>query len=252
MNEKLIAHKIPNPVKRTAIIWWVLFILLVIGIFTPFILEAAGFEFDDWAFAVMFLCGVSALTALIMAIIYIKRARLVASMLKEQDILVHWRYSEDEWSSYVQKEYEKDKREKRNTAVLIAVISFLVFIILSVIHPDGWLIFLITILCIIALVGGVAVLSVWMRYRKNRKYHGEVYVSRSAVYINRELHVWGQFGAILEDVSYEDYGQKVPLVRITYSSPNRFGRLYTNIRIPIPRGEEETAKRIVSSLRSEE
>lgn len=252
LNEKLVNHKMPNPVKRTAIIWWVLCIVFFVGIFTPFIMESSGIESGDWAFAVMFLCVVSSITSIIVAIIYTRRARLVAGMLNEKDLLVHWTYSKDEWSSYAEKEYRRDRQEKRNMALLIAVISFVVFIILSIIHPDGWLIFLLTVLGIIAMVSVVAAMSVWMRYRKNRIHHGEVYISRNAVYINEELHVWGQFGAVLEGVSYNERGQTGPLIQITYSSPNRFGPVYTNIRIPIPNGEEETAKRIVSSLQLKE
>lgn len=239
---------IPNPVRRSAIIWWVLCVILLAGIFTPFLLDALGVEFGDWAFGLLFLCLVFGITAIIVAIMYTKRTRLVSRMLRKENLLAHWTYSPSEWSAYAQKEHKENKREKRNLFLIVVAVSFIVGIILSIMHPDGWLIFLFTVLGIIMLSGGAATLAVWMRYQQNRKYQGEAYISSNAVYLNRELHVWKGYGAKLEEASYDDTKQTMPLLQIVYSSPSRSTRLYTTVRVPVPTGEEKTAKRIASVL----
>jgi hypothetical protein len=242
---------IPNPLRRIAVIWWVLCAILLAGIFTPFLLDFFHADVGDWVFAVMFFCLVFGITTIIIAVIYTKRARLVSRMLIKENLLAYWTYPPAEWSSYAQKEHEENKREKRNLFLVVVAVSFIIGIILSIMHLDGWLIFLSTVLGIIVLMGGSAALAVWMRYRQNRKYQGEVYISPIAVYLNRELHVWQGYGASLEEVSYHDTGQTTPLLKIVYSSPSRSTRLTTTVRVPVPTGEEENAKRIASILQPE-
>jgi len=251
MSTQFATSNVPNPVKRTAVIWWVLCALLLAGIFTPLFFELFGVEAGDWVFAVMFFCLVFGITAIVVAIMYTKRARLVSRMLSKENLLAHWTYSPAEWSSYTNKEHREDKHEKRNIFLLVVVIAIIVGIILSIIHPEGWLIFLFTVLGIIVVIGCAALLAVWLRYRQNRKYLGETYISLNAVYLNRQLHVWQGFGAILEEVGYENTHPTMPIIKIVYSTPSRSSRLYVNVRVPVPKAEEETARKIVTQLQSQ-
>jgi len=243
-------EKIPNPVKTTAIIWWIICIICLILIFSPAILEMAGIDAGDWVFALMFFAIVFGITAFIIAIMYTKRASLTERMLQRDNLLAYWTYTPEQWSSYAVKEHEENKREKRNMFVLISVISIVICAILALIIQDGWYIFLFVALGIIVLMALAAWMSVWTRYRQNQKYAGETYICADGIYLNRELHVWRGFGAVLEDVVYQQDPAE-PLVLITYSVINRYNRQYVTIRVPVPRGKEDQAINLAQVLRGQ-
>ncbi len=242
--------RIPNPVRRTATIWWAMCPVVLSGVFAPFLLDAFGIETGDWVFALMFFCLIFGITSIVVAAIYTRRARLLGRMLNKENLLAHWRYSPEEWAAYTEKEHRENRREKKNLFIMIAVISVVVGMILSIVHPDGWLIFLITVIGIILLMGFVAWLAVWLRHRQNLKNIGEVYLSHDAVYLNRELHVWRGLGAILEGVDYHGRPGSQGTIEILYSMPSRTGQIHVTARVPVPVGEEAAAKAIVSQLQS--
>jgi hypothetical protein len=242
-------EKIPNPVKTTAIIWWIICVICLILILSPALFELADVEAGEWIFALMFFAIVFGITAFIVAIMYTKRAALTGQMLQRNNLLAYWTYSPEQWNSYAVKEHEENKREKRNMFVMIAVISVVVCAIMAIIIQDGWYIFLFVALGIIVLMAPVAWLSVWTRYRQNQKYAGETYICADGIYFNRQLHVWRGFGAILEDVTYQQDAAEM-LVLITYSVINRYNRQYVTIRVPVPRGRENEALNLVQVLRS--
>lgn len=243
-------NEIPNPVKRTAIIWWVLVPVILSGVFVPFLLDAFGVDTGEWVFALMVFCLIFGITAVVVAAIYTRRARLLGRMLDKEDLLAHWTYPPEEWAAYTEKEHRENRREKKNLFIMIAVISVVVGAILTIVHPDGWIIFLITVAGIILLMGFVAWLAVWLRHRQNLKTLGEVYLARDAVYLNRELHVWRGLGAILEGVEYHGRPGNQGIIEILYSMPSRTGKLHTTVRVPVPAGEEAVAKDIVRQLQT--
>jgi hypothetical protein len=241
-------EKIPNPVKTTAIIWWIICGICLILILSPALFELADVEAGEWIFALMFFAIVFGITAFIIAIMYTKRASLTGQMLQRQNLLAYWTYSPEQWNSYAIKEHEENKREKRNMFIMIAVISVVICAIMAIIIRDDWYIFLFVALGIIVLMAPVAWLSVWTRRRQNQKYPGDTYICQDGIYFNRQLHVWRGFGAILEDVTYQQEPAEM-LVLITYSVINRYNRQYVTIRVPVPRGRENEAVNLAQTLR---
>jgi hypothetical protein len=240
-------EKIPNPVKRTAIIWWIICGICLILILSPALIETGA---GDWVFALMFFAIVFGITAFIVAIMYTRRASLVERMLQRQNLLAYLTYSPEQRNDYAAKEHEENKREKRNMFIMIAVISAVICAIMAIIIQDSWYIFLFVALGIIVLMAPVAWLSVWSRARQNRKYAGDTYICYEGIYFNRELHFWREFGAILEEVTYQQDGKEM-LVLITYSVINRYNRQYVTIRVPVPRGRENEALNIVQVLQGQ-
>lgn len=234
-----------NLAKRQAFTWWIISGVMIVGIFLPFLL---GGDAEQWGYGIAFLCIVFGITAVIVAVMYTKRARLVSRMLNNDNLLAHWKYDPVEWRNYAQKEHEENKREKKNIFFLISGISIFVGIILFISNPDGALIFLFTVLGIIVMMGCAAFLAVWLRYRQNRKYLGEVYISPDGVYLNRELHAWHGMGATLEEVNYQGEYRAQPILAITYSVPSRYNRQFVTVRVPVPRGAEETAMTVAENL----
>jgi uncharacterized membrane protein HdeD (DUF308 family) len=242
---------IPNTAKTAAIIWWISGFVFLLGIFTPFWADFFNAETDNWMFATMFFSLVICITSIVMAVMYGKRARIISRILRGENLLTHWTYTLEEWSRYAKKEHQENKQQNRNLFLLVAVIAVVIGIIFIIGQPEDWVLFVLIVLGIVAIAGSSALLAVALSKRQNRKYKGEVFITASAVFINRVLHLWKGFGAALEEVKYEAAGRAIPLIIIEYSVPSRGSRQSWTVRVPVPYGHEAEAEIIVQQLQNQ-
>jgi hypothetical protein len=234
-----------NPQRRTAVICWVITALFIFAIFAPSIF---GMDSMNGGFAISFLSLVAAITSLVVAIMYQGRAGALDRILKGENRLAHWTYDPAEWQAYAEKEYATEKREKRNLFYLVAVISLVVGIGFTIAHPDGGWVVLGMLGGLLVLIAFVAVSTTRYDYWMNKKYLGEAYIARDGVYLNRQLHLFRGWGASLDDVSYNE---EEKFLAFQYSTPNRTGRADYTLRVPVPAGKEQEAKRILASFQPE-
>ncbi len=244
------ALKIPNMAKTTAVIWWILGVLFFIGIFTPAFADLFDAETENWMFATMFFSIVLCATSFVVAVMYTKRARVVTGILRQENLLVHWTYTKEEWSLYAKKEHLENKRYNMNLFWLVTVIAVIIGVIFIIGKPKDWIIFAGTVLGIIFIAGFSAWLAVVLKKRQNLNL-GEAYITKDAVYLNRELHLWKGFGAALEEAGYQGTARAVPVINIEYSVPARSGRQSVTVRVPVPRGREEEAQWITAQLQNQ-
>jgi hypothetical protein len=234
-----------NPQRRTAVICWILTALFVFAIFAPSIFGIDGF---NGGFAMSFIGLVAAITTLIVAIMYQGRAGALGRILKGETRLAHWTYDPVEWRAYAEKEYATEKREKRNLFYLVAVISLVVGVGFTIAHPDGGWVVLWVLGGLLVLIAIVAISTTRYNYWMNKKYHGEAYIAPDGVYLNRMLHLWRGWGASLDDVSYNE---EEKFLAFQYSTPNRTGRADYTLRVPVPAGKEQEARRVLASFQKE-
>jgi hypothetical protein len=241
---------IPNSARTAAVVWWILSVLFLIGFFTPFISDFVTGDIQDWMFAVMFFSLVMFVTSIVVALMYGKRARITGSILRGENLLAHWTYTEEEWNRYARTEHQEFKHYNRSLFLLVVVISVVIGIIFIIGNPDDWQIFAVIILGIIAIAGISAWLAVALSKRQNRKYHGEVFITAEGVFINRVLHLWKGYGAALEGAVYDDSERAIPVIVIDYSAPSRSGSQTWTVRVPVPAGHENEAMQIAARLQS--
>jgi hypothetical protein len=239
---------IPNSARTAAIVWGILSVLFLVGFFTPFIADFLGIDIEDWMFAIMFFSLVMCITSIVVAVMYAKRSRITGSILRGENLLAHWTYTEEEWARYAQTEHKEFKQHNRSLFILVAVIAIIIGVIFVIVNPDDWMIFAVIILGIIAIAGVSAWLAVALGERQNRKYHGEVFITADGVFINRVLHLWKGFGAAFEGAIYDDSGREIPVIVIDYSMPSRTGRQTSTVRVPVPHGHEPEAEVITQQL----
>lgn len=239
---------IPNTAKTAATVWWILSVAFFIGIFTSVIAEFFGADIEDWMFALGFFCLILSITSLFVAIMYTKRGRVAGAILRGENLLAHWTYTPEEWTRYAGKEHKENVNTNRNLFFLVAVITVIVGIIFGIGHSEDLGFVVVMILGIIAIAGISALLAVGLNKRQNRKYLGEVFITKDALFINRVLHTWKGFGAALEGVAYEAQGREIPVVIIEYSIPARYNRQSVTVRVPVPAGHEAEAEIIVQQL----
>lgn len=234
-----------NPPRRTAFICLGIAFIGIIIIFIPGITGMDGF---DGGYALSIGGGLIFLAGIIAAVIYFKLAASFDRMKLKENILAHWTYSPEEWKNYTEREHKEDAAAKRSLFFMIAIISVIVGIILFAFIRKDALIIALIVLGIIAIAGLAAFFSTLGNYLHNKRHHGEVYISLNGVYMNRQMHVWNSLGNLLEEISYDSPKNQNPRIVLTYSALAKNGRNFYTVRIPVPRGHEETAKNIVSRI----
>ena len=234
-----------NPQRRTAIMWWIITVLAVFAIFAPSIF---GMDGMNGGYAISFLSLVFAITSLVVAIMYQGRAGALDRILRGENRLAHWKYDPSEWQIYAEKEYTREKRDKRSLFYLVAAICLVVGVVFSLTHRDaGWVI-LEGLGILLVLIAIVAFTTTRYNYWMNKKYLGEAYISPDGVYLNRQLHLWRGWGASLDGVSYNE---EEKFLAFRYSTPNRNGRSDYTLRVPVPSGKEPEARRVLASFQKE-
>jgi hypothetical protein len=234
-----------NPPRRSALVWTGIMIFGIIIIFLPAIIGLDGF---DGGFAMSFLGGFVALMGVIASVIYYRLAGILDRITREDNLLAHWKYTPREWKQYTEEEHKEDASAKKGVFLLISGIAIVVGIIFYAVVRDNFAVIGLTILGIIAIAGLSAYFSALATYHQNKKYLGEAYISLDGVYLNRQVHIWRGLGNRLEDIDLEWEEQSLPRIRFEYSSPGRGDRYQYTARIPIPPGQEDAAKRIVTDI----
>jgi hypothetical protein len=236
-----------NIARRTARIWIAISLAATVLIFVPVIVGMDGFK---GGYALSFLAGFLAIVGIVAAIIYFQLAKRIDNLTREENILAHWTYSPEQWQEYTEHEFIEDSTEKRNLFFVISGISVIVGMGLWLaFRVDGLLIACI-IAGIILMVGITALITGWYNHYQNRKQVGEAFITRDGANLNRQIHIWKGIGTRLENIVYEDPKQSMALIKIEYSARGKTQRNCYTARIPVPPGQEETARKAVIEIAS--
>jgi hypothetical protein len=229
-----------NPPRRTLNVWIVITILGIFAIFAPTIFGMDGF---NGGFAISTISFMLVVTGIIVIIIYSGRARTLDKIFDGNNLLAHWTYSPEEWSSYADTQYKEEKGEKKALFFIIAGFALFFGVVFMIMDPESGIFVMGVMLALIAIIAFTAWFTSWYNYRENKKYLGETYITEDAVYINRQLHTWRGLGARLDSVDLNQ-GESPLLLKFVYSAPTRTGMQEYTARIPVPKGQEESAEKI--------
>jgi len=229
-----------NPQRRIATIWGIITALAVFAIFAPHIF---GMDELNGGFAISTLSFFIVIIGIIVVIIYARRARALDRLFDGENLLAHWTYTPQEWKQYTEQEFQTERKEKWSLFYVVAGIALVLGIAFFIFDREAGLWVFIAMLALIALIAFVAWFAAWNNYRRNKKYLGEAYIGRNAVYLNRQYHTWKGLGARLESVVLAEH-QGQQLLAFTYSMPTRTGIQMNTVRVPVPRGQEKTAETI--------
>lgn len=237
-----------NPPKRTAVASFVVALFAAVLIFVP---ESVGIDGFEGGFAMSFACLAIALTAAIVGVMYLGWAGKLDKILRGEGILAHWTYTSEYWAEYTQKEYEEDKSEKKGLFLLVSGFALFFGILFWVLDPEAGFTVFLMMLGLIGLVAFAWRFSVWHNYRQN--IGGgvkEAYITKDAVYMNRKLYTWRTVLTSFDEVTQQD-NQGLALLIFKYTTYNRTGPQTYTTRVPIPPGQEETAKNIIQQINNQ-
>ncbi len=236
-----------NPPMRTLTVWAIITGLAILSIFLPFLIGMDGMA---GGFAISLLAFFLALTGIIVIVIYWGRAAKLQRILKGEGVIAHWDYSPAEWKEYTEKEYKTEKSEKKALFLITAILALVIGLGFFIFDNEAGMWVLLTMVALIAILAFTAWFTAWYRHRENLNYHGEVYITGKAVYLNRQLHTWSGLGEKFESVEFtRRKGQS--MLSIVYSVWTRTGRTPVTIRIPVPAGKEAEAEAIAAGLKLE-
>ncbi|HEX7475389.1 MAG TPA: hypothetical protein VF318_05430 [Dehalococcoidales bacterium] len=235
-----------NPNRRIALACG---LIVVVGILMIFLPGLTGMDGFNGGYAISLFGSFIAIVGIIAVVVFWRLANLQDTVLNEKGILAHWTYSPDEWRQYIAKEHAEDKSDKRSLFLMVAVISIIVGIILFFVYPDDRLVTFYTILGIIVVIGITAMLSTAAVFNWNKRHPGEIYFARDGAYFSGRLHIWKGLGARLDGITYEDT-KTSPRIVVKYSSPNMLAGNRYVVRVPVPQGQEQAARKVVSDIQS--
>jgi hypothetical protein len=225
---------------------WGLTILGAGAAAAPFVAEKTLEPMGDGRFAMAFVGMIVGLTSFICVFLFRSRNRVRVRLLAGKDLLARWTYTEAEWRAFAGRETRRQASGKRTLLWIVG--GFMLIATLVTATRDrkaavfvGAILFGTWILCLIA-----ATLSM-RTYRKNEKGPvPEARLSKDGVLLGAEFHAWRGFGARLERCALHE--GPPPQVELVYSTPQRYGRQETSVRVPVPGGREAEAETLVRQL----
>ena len=190
------------------------------------------------------------LTGLIVALLFVKFARVLGRMIRGEGILAHWSYDPAFWTTFLAKEEREVKGELRGLFIIVASLCGLVFVsvLIADVQAAMW------VGAALAVTLALCALGAWHRVRCLRGDVAsgsapEVLIGREGVWQNGDFYTWAFPGARLESVGKTQRSGYV--LEINFSSPAKNGRQYTTIHIPVPPGRDAEAASVLEALERE-
>jgi len=237
---------VDNPLMKTVIFG---FLVTAIGILMIFGPGFAGIDGFDGGYAISFTGLFITILGLLVAGFYYQQANILDKILRGEGLLAHWTFDDQMWQEYTRKEYVEEISEKKGLFLVVSVFAlFFGFLFWFLDNEAGFVVFLV-MLGLIGLVGFTWRFSAWYMRKQNIEGVKEAYIARSGVYINQRLYTWRLFSAKLLGIEIKNY-KALSVLKFRYTAFTVPGPQTYTIRVPIPIGQEETAKTIVLQLNS--
>jgi membrane protein YdbS with pleckstrin-like domain len=227
-----------NSQRRIVNLWLILMAVFVFCMFVPSIIGG---------FAMSFAAGFMVIMSLVVIFIYRSRAKQLDKILRGEGRITVWRYSQEEWIRFIAADFEEEKKTKKTLFFVVAIIAVVVGVLLMISFEDPLVLFI--SLAIIPIVAIPAFIAPRARFAKLRNSEPKALISEKGVIVGKMFHLWVSLGASLDKVIL-DSEEELPLIEFTYSMPTRNGRDVQVARVPVPKGKQDDAAKIVDYFNS--
>ena len=235
-----------NHEKNSAFLWLLIAVAALVLAFLPFVLGVNVVKSFSWCMFSLLLVCVSLLGLLFFAALFWSSLRL-DRMLSGEDLLAHWTYSPEEIAPYVSEEQGKLSRNKLIylffTLLTVAVCEGLAYIIdpANALAPGAILI----VGCFAVIYGFPKALASY-----EKRFATDTYIGRAGALFCNHFHLWKLFNASLNRVFFTEGKPALLEIRYSFMSSDDSGLTSTtvNLKIPVPKGKEAEAKRVVLEL----
>jgi hypothetical protein len=235
---------VKNPLMKTVKFGFLITAIGISMIFGPGFVGIDGF---DGGYAISLTGLFVTILGLLVIGFYYQEAKILDNILRGEGLLVHWTFDNQIWQQYTQKEYVEEINEKKGLFLIVTAFAlFFGFLFWFLDNEAGFVVFLL-MLGLIGLVGFTWRFSAWYIRKQNIEGVKEAYIARTGVYMNQRLYTWRFFSAKLLKVEIKKE-KASSVLKFSYTAFSFPGPQTYAVRVPIPIGQEETAKNIVVQL----
>ncbi len=223
----------------------------VLLILLPFL---TNLDMMSGGYALQFVGLFLTLGGLITAGIFGHRAARLNSIFSGEKMLAHWVYD----PTQVEKQAQRDRRETKsaNLVRLLVIAGFmLACIVLFAAYGyasgqgDSMPWFIGAMVGVLLLLAAFAFGMPYIQYRRAVRSSHEAVIAANGLYVNGALHIWNAPLAALDRVSLVEDGAEARLVfHLRYRTGIAAAETYT-VEVPVPPGQEETARRVEGHFR---
>lgn len=213
----------------------------------------SAFEFMagmSGGYAIALISFALAITGVAVAALFYSRAHVMDSIMNSAHPFAHWIYSSEEVEQSARREYEE--YQKRNRAMFIIIGGMLAFaaIIMMIFAGDEGFItgeFLLAFAVLLFIISRVAPALALKNALAASK---EAYIAENGIIYEGAVYPFQSFLMKMERVAFKGKTEKKPAMLI-FSFSQVIGLNIASqfeIGIPVPDGEEETARKVVDML----
>lgn len=182
---------------------------------------------------------------LVALLVFKDRAKVFDSIISGENIIVCWKYEAKEWKKLKDDEYNEVKSTNKGMFIFMIILCSIIFLPFIIFLEEGFIMGFVLII-LIAILGIAAFVSTSLA--KNKDKEGFVIIARDGVLMNKKFECWKGFGVKFKGVGY--CSEDTSLIEINYKvSYYRQSHIMQTVIVPIPKGEELTAKAVISKLR---
>lgn len=163
-------------------------------------------------------------------------------------LLAKWHVDDIDWARFLEVDDRESRREvKKRTKPLLIIGAVLLAVGVPLVFFDDARLAGIGFVFAGTVLFGIVGLGLWLdaRLRSEQRDPSPVLVGQNGVILRQRWRAWRGLGTRLLDAAVDDEHR---LLRITYEVQGRHGPVEHWLRIPIPSGREDEAKRVARAL----
>ncbi|HNS53052.1 MAG TPA: hypothetical protein PKO09_17970 [Anaerolineae bacterium] len=202
-------------------------------------------------FALQFLGLFLVIAGLVTALLFGQRARRLNALLGGEKLLAHWVYAPEQLRTQAERDFRQTRQ--RNRTLFLIVVAWMVplvvlFVALGLWEGEGenMPLFVAIMAGVLLVVGAFAWGMPYLLRRRAMRSSGEAYIAANALFVNGTLHTWGMPLAGMDGVEFVEDGGPARLLFHLRSLSKASATLYDSytVEVPVPSGQEATARRI--------
>lgn len=225
--------------------------LIAAVVFTVLCLVAYFFiDGMSGGFAIAFVSFFLAISSFVVALLFFSRARTMDTILSDPSPLAHWIYPDEMARASAEREYREFQARNRAMFIIIGGMLAVVALFFLLFVAEGGLetgLFLLAVALVLFVVSRV---TPWLEWRRATGAPHEAVITRDGIVYEGSVYPFHSFLVFWHGVSLQEPKKKNPAT-LVFSFNQLVGRFIIQpfeVVVPVPHGEEETARRVVGDL----
>ena len=201
-------------------------------------------------FAIAFVSFFLAISSFVVALLFFTRARTMDTILSDPSPLVHWIYPEEIARASVEREYQEFQARNRAMFIIIGGMLAVVALFFLIFVQEGGIETAVILLAIAALLFVVSRVTPWLERRRAMTSPHEAVITYQGIVYEGSVYPFRSFLVFWHGVTLHEPEKKNPAT-LVFSFTQLVGRFIIQpfeVVVPVPPGEEESAREVVGDL----